>query len=213
MSKENFFCYLSCDALLTFTMPNSQGQITSESKTMFTNLKNLYKFVDDTARQVREQFPTEVKCRPGCTDCCSAVFDVSYIEAAYLAHCCLELDDKIKKMIFSQAGQALKEWQQLFASPDHDPSTARIRCPLLNNEGLCSCYQARPVNCRTYGVPTIINNSGHVCGLSGFSKGKSYPTINLDPLQQSLYEFSLELGGRESGAGRWPVAAVLLSDQ
>ena len=177
---------------------------------MFSNLRKLYKFVDETAQRVKEEFPDEVKCRPGCTDCCSAVFDVSYIEAAYLAHCCLELEADIKEMITGQAKQALQEWQQLFATPDHDPSTARIRCPLLNSKGLCSCYQARPVNCRTYGVPTIINNSGHVCGLSGFRKGELYPTINLDPLQQSLYEYSLELGGRESGAGRWPVAAVLL---
>ncbi len=180
---------------------------------MFTNLKKLYKYVDETAGLVRIQFPSEVKCRPGCTDCCSAVFDVSYVEAAYMAHCCRELDTEIKKIVHARAEQALEEWQQLFSTADHNPSTARIRCPLLNSEGLCSCYQARPVNCRTYGIPTIINSSGHVCGLSGFSKGKSYPTINLDPLQQSLYQYSLELGGKESGAGRWPVAAVLLSDK
>ena len=177
---------------------------------MFTKLKKLYAFVDDTAQRVRERFPAEVKCRPGCTDCCSAVFDLSYIEAAFMAHCFQELEAETKKLILAQAEQALAEWQQLFAAPEPDPSTARIRCPLLNSEGLCSCYRARPVNCRTYGVPTIIHGSGHVCGLSGFRKGKSYPTINLDPLQQSLYEYSLELGGKEAGAGRWPVAAVLL---
>lgn len=177
---------------------------------MFANLKKLYKYVDETVQRLREEFPDEVKCRPGCTDCCSAVFDVSYMEAAYLAHCFQEMKPEIKNMVLARAGQALAEWRRLFGAPAPDPSRARIRCPLLNSDGLCGCYQARPVNCRTYGTPTIISHSGHVCGLSGFSKGKSYPTINLDPLQQSLHEYSLTLGGRETGAGRWPVAAVLL---
>lgn len=158
---------------------------------------------------VRERFPEEVKCKPGCSDCCSAVFDLSYIEAVYLAYRFSLLEDELKVEIQERAKKALQEWQELVATKG-DPSTARIRCPLLNSEEQCDCYEARPVNCRTYGVPTVINDSGHVCGLSGFTKGNSYPSLHLAPLQQSLYDYSIELGGKELGEKRWPAGAVLL---
>ncbi|MEA3546523.1 MAG: YkgJ family cysteine cluster protein [Thermodesulfobacteriota bacterium] len=176
---------------------------------MFKNLLKLYQYVDQTMRLVRERFPEEVKCKPGCSDCCSAIFDLSYVEAVYLAHRFNLLEDGIKAEIRERAKKALQEWQELIAAKG-DPSTARIRCPLLNSEEQCDCYEARPVNCRTYGVPTVINDSGHVCGLSGFTKGKSYPSLHLAPLQQSLYEYSIELGGKEIGEKRWPAGAVLL---
>ena len=176
---------------------------------MFENLLKLYEYVDQTMQLVRQRFPEEVKCERGCSDCCHAVFDLSYIEAVYLAHRFRLLDDELKAQIRERAETALFEWQELFRG-DGDPSTARIRCPLLNDDEQCDCYEARPVNCRTYGVPTVIHDSGHVCGLSGFTKGKSYPTIHLAPLQQSLYDDSIALGGKEFGEKRWPVGAVLL---
>jgi Fe-S-cluster containining protein len=176
---------------------------------MFDRLLHLYKFIDQTMAVLYNQFPSEVKCHKGCTDCCHAVFDLSFIEAQYLLELFNTLPESTQKHILGRAEHAQQEWQQMVLKND-DPAHARIQCPLLNDAGECECYPARPVNCRTYGVPTVINKHAHVCGLSGFEKGSSYPTINLTPLQESLYQYSLEAGGETLGNMRQPVAEILL---
>ncbi|MBC8317612.1 MAG: YkgJ family cysteine cluster protein [Desulfobulbaceae bacterium] len=179
---------------------------------MFTNLLHLYQFVDQAMAVLHEQFHEEVKCHKGCTDCCNAAFDVSYIEARYLLSFLETLDKDTRKQLTTQAHEASKEWQVMISN-QADPSVTRIRCPLLNDNGECACYRARPVNCRTYGVPTVINGEGHVCGLSGFVKGESYPTINLSPLQESLYQYSIGAGGESCGSKRWTIAEIILEPQ
>jgi Fe-S-cluster containining protein len=179
---------------------------------MFTNLLHLYQFVDQTMTVLHEQFHDEVRCYKGCTDCCNAVFDVSYIEVKYILSLFEKLDAATRKEILDRAHIAQQEWQKMVDSQG-DPSLLRIKCPLLNTNGECECYQARPVNCRTYGVPTVINGEGHVCGLSGFVKGESYPTINLTRLQESLYQYSVEAGGEVYGSKRWPLAEILLNPE
>lgn len=179
---------------------------------MFTNLEQLYQFVDQTMAVLHEQFRNEVKCHKGCTDCCNAVFDVSYIEAKYILSLFEKLDTVTRKEILDRANIAQQQWQQMLDS-QKDPSLLRIKCSLLNTNGECECYQARPVNCRTYGVPTVINEKGHVCGLSGFSKGETYPTINLNRLQESLYQYSVEAGGEACGCKRWSIAEILLNPE
>lgn len=176
---------------------------------MFAKLLHLYQFVDQTMSMLFEKFPDEVRCGKGCTDCCNAVFDISYIEAANLLSHFRSLPPEVQDEILSGCNQAEAQWQKNFDSKTN-PATARIRCPLLSDRGLCHCYTARPINCRTYGVPTVINGTAHVCGLSNFTRGNSYPTLDLAPLQRSLYEYSVEITGEKLGRQRWPVAVVLL---
>ncbi|MEN8256792.1 MAG: YkgJ family cysteine cluster protein [Thermodesulfobacteriota bacterium] len=173
---------------------------------MFSKLLHLYSVVDQAVAQICSQFPDEVKCGPGCADCCHAVFDVSAIEAAYLAGL---LSKEQGKELRTSAHAASAEFAKLMEDKKN-PAEARIRCPLLGPEDTCLCYEGRPVNCRTYGTPTVIHGQAHVCGLSGFDKGLSYPTINLEPLQQSLYEYSVEFFGPDLGNQRFPLALVIL---
>lgn len=176
---------------------------------MFTKLLHLYSVVDQTVAQIREQFTAEVKCRPGCADCCHAMFDISAIEASYLASL---VSKELSQELYGAAQEALEKFHRVLDNKEN-PAEARIRCPLLGPEETCLCYEGRPVNCRTYGTPTVIQGHGHVCGLSGFDKGLSYPTINLEPLQQSLYQYSVDLFGAEFGSQRFPLAMVLLQPQ
>lgn len=176
---------------------------------MFDELRHLYQYVDETMRMLYEKYPDEVMCKKGCSDCCHAVFDLSLIEALYLLSVFGYRSEELQQRVLSRCEPALKKWESLMTTGE-DLSRARIRCPLLNDTGECDCYEARPVNCRTYGVPTVINGAAHVCGLSRFQKGISYPTVNLDPLQKGLHEYSVKAGGQELGAKRQPVAAILL---
>ena len=70
----------------------------------------------------------------------------------------------------------------------------KCRCPLLGDDDRCLLYQARPITCRLYGVPTAIAGQGHVCGFAAFEKGKSYPTVYLDEIQSRLEDLSREIG-------------------
>jgi Fe-S-cluster containining protein len=176
---------------------------------MFASLLHLYQFVDQTMAMLFQKFPDEIMCRKGCTDCCHAVFDLSGIESRFLLRMFQELPPDVREEILGRCHAAEVQWQEI-VSGGIDPSKARIRCPLLGEAGTCLCYAARPINCRTYGVPTVINGAAHVCGLSNFATGRSYPSLDLAPLQQSLYEYSVADAGEELGRRRWPVAVILL---
>ena len=182
------------------------SKLTPLTSFMFSKLLHLYSVIDQAVSQICGQFPDEVKCGPGCADCCHAVFDVSAIEAAYL----LSLLSKEQLAELQEpAKDAFAAFRTILAE-QKNPAEERIRCPLLGPEDTCLCYKGRPINCRTYGTPTVIQGQAHVCGLSGFDKGLSYPTITLEPLQQSLYQYSVDLYGEELAGKRFPLALAIL---
>lgn len=172
-------------------------------------LDKLFAAIDQAFEAVRKAHPEAIACGKGCADCCHAVFDLSLVEAVNLQAHFQGLDHSVREQIADAAQEARQAWEQIMESR-LDPAVARIRCPLLA-EGVCLCYEARPVNCRTYGIPTVIDGKGHVCGLSGFEPGESYPTVNLAALQRILHDLSVQLAGEEEGAKRWPIAAVILA--
>lgn len=172
-------------------------------------LGKLFAAIDQAFESVRKAHPEAIACGKGCADCCQAVFDVSLVEAVNLQCHLQRLAPTMREEIVAVAQEARQAWEQIMES-GLDPAVARIRCPLLDGQGACLCYEARPVNCRTYGIPTVIDGKGHVCGLSGFEPGKSYPTVNLASLQRVLHDLSVQLAGEEMGARRWPIAAVIL---
>ena len=173
------------------------------------DLETLFAAIDQAFVAVRQAHPEAIACGKGCADCCHAVFDVSLVEAVNLQAHFQGLDPTVREQIAVAAQEAKQAWEQVMEAR-LDPAVARIRCPLLDTQGQCLCYEARPVNCRTYGIPTVIDGKGHVCGLSGFEPGISYPTVNLASLQQILHDLSVQLAGEEKGARRWPIAAVIL---
>jgi Fe-S-cluster containining protein len=177
---------------------------------MDSNLDKLFGVIDQAFEAVRKTHPEAIACGKGCADCCHAVFDVSFVEAVNLQVHFQRLPASVREQAGGAAQVALQAWRQAMES-GLDPAVARIRCPLLDAHGLCLCYEARPVNCRTYGIPTVIDGKGHVCGLSGFEPGKSYPTVNLASLQRILHDLSVQLAGSEKGERRWPIASVILA--
>jgi Fe-S-cluster containining protein len=157
--------------------------------------------------KIREDHPGCVKCGKECSDCCNALFDVTFIEALYINHkfnaafkgkmleSLLERANtsdrrihRIKRDAY-KALQAGKDESQILA----ELAEYRVPCPLLNESNLCVLYDYRPITCRLYGVPTAIGGKGHTCGLSAFEQGRAYPTVNLDAIQNRLYEISHEL--------------------
>lgn len=175
---------------------------------VFRKYEALVKQVDGIFERVQQQYPDCVKCKLECSDCCHALFDLTLVEALYINWHFLEnVGDKRRDEILEDANKADRKIYQLkrkaFKSVEAGEKTEeqvllemaaeRVRCPLLNKKKTCDLYMFRPVTCRLYGIPTSIAGSGHTCGLSGFTEGESYPTVNMDSLYAKLHELSAEV--------------------
>ncbi len=177
---------------------------------LIASIKLIFQQADQAVSKIRTAYPELIPCRKGCTDCCHAVFDVSLAEALNIRINFRALDRKIRRKIVKRAEKAQKAWDKIIEN-QLEVSGQRIRCPLLSDAGLCYLYEARPVNCRTYGVPTAFGGKAHVCGLTGFKKGQVYTTLDLGPLHQALFQLSRQLAPLPIGARRYPISRIVLS--
>lgn len=187
---------------------------------------------DEAFRRIKEAYPDEVVCEPGCTDCCYALFDLPLIEAVYLNHHfnsffsgrdrenMLEKANDVDRKIYRLKREAYKRTQEGAGEEEvvEEMARQRIRCPLLNESDLCDLYKFRPVACRIYGAPLAIAGNARTCGRSGFKHGEQYTTINMDALHDQLIELSTEfvseIGSTHAKMGDVlvPVSMALLTD-
>ncbi len=168
--------------------------------------------------RIQNEFAECVKCEPHCADCCHAVFGLFLIEAVFLKLDFDQLDEAERVAALERAEEADRELEVLertLKEFEGDPkmsaysmAKARIRCPLLSDDNECILYPHRPITCRIYGIPTMIQGMPRVCGKAGFKKGESYPAFNIDSVHRELHELSKEvLKGAE---GKDPEKASLL---
>jgi len=173
----------------------------------FKKYEELVAMANTVFERVKKEYPECVTCKLECCDCCYALFDLSLIEGLYINyHFNKKFKGKERDRLIDKSNRADREayrikkkaYKDLKAGKKEDDiltdiAEKRIRCPLLNEQNLCDMYEYRPITCRLYGIPTTIGGSGHTCGKSGFVKGKQYPTVNMDILQNNLYKISAEL--------------------
>lgn len=173
----------------------------------FEKYKVLAENADMAFQKIKADYPDMVRCRPGCTDCCYALFDLTLIEALYVKHhfdeafkgeekiALLEKANtatrqiyRLKKAAFKAAREGKDETMLV-----ENMARERIRCPLLTEQDRCCLYPYRPIACKIYGAPLAISGKGRTCGMAGFERGKSYPTINMDSIHDQLLRISEEL--------------------
>lgn len=188
---------------------------------IFKEYEQLQARADKAFRDMEKDYPACVKCAEQCSDCCSAVFGLFLIESAYLNSQVGALDEDSKKALLTRADQAdealLAMEKRLRETKGDDPKKIteaigkeRVRCPLLNDDEKCDLYAARPVTCRVYGIPTMINGKVHACFKTGFERGQSYPAFNLDGVYRELYRLSNKFLER-AGVNDPERASLLLS--
>ncbi len=173
----------------------------------FQQYEALVKTADTAFERVRQNYTAEVACKLGCSDCCHALFDLSIIEAIYINHQfntafagekrerLLERANRADRKVYKIKKSAYEDFSKGKSEIDILGKIAmeRVRCPLLGDEDLCELYEFRPITCRLYGIPTANGEISHTCGKSGFSQGRSYPTVKMDQLYQKLYQISSDL--------------------
>ncbi|HTP64255.1 MAG TPA: YkgJ family cysteine cluster protein [Geobacteraceae bacterium] len=113
----------------------------SEYRTELENYRQLAARVDELCRRIATEFAGSLACREGCCDCCRHI-TLFPVEARALACALGALSVHESRHILSRAR-----------------TTANSKaCPLLEN-GRCLLYAARPLICRTHGLP-ILNGRG-----------------------------------------------------
>lgn len=174
---------------------------------IFEKYEALVADVDKVFERVKEEYGDCVTCKVACSDCCHALFDLSFIEAFYLNYKFNErFEGQMRSDILDRADTADRQTYRIkreafkasregaLASEIMEMvSKARVRCSLLNAEDKCDLYDCRPVTCRLYGIPTAIGGRAHTCAKTGFEGGKQYPTVKVEKIQDRLMELSREL--------------------
>ena len=177
------------------------------SKT-FDKYEALVSEVDKIFKSMQDSHKDCVRCEIHCADCCHAVFDLTLVESVYINyHFNKSLARKERRPIIRRAEkvdrkyyQIKRKLQKMYIDQGKPPEEVffqlaqeRVPCPLLNDEDLCDLYVRRPITCRVYGIPTSIGGKTHTCEKSDFRQGTAYPTVNLDKINDRLFELSKEL--------------------
>jgi len=103
-------------------------------------LDNYYQMVarvDALCRGIQEMLPGQITCSEGCSSCCTAI-TLFPVEAAAL-HAALEALPDSHRASIRRHVAAQSEGE---------------RCPLLEDHR-CLLYDARPIICRTHGLPIL----------------------------------------------------------
>ena len=142
--------------------------------------RQLLGMVDDWFAGCRLEAGERIRCGTGCSQCCRGLFDISLLDAWLLR---LEFDrlpaaSRRQPLALARrrAGELARQWPG-FGPPyrlnvladeawTEMPEEDEEPCPLLDSEGRCQVYAARPLICRLHGLPNI-DYSGEVFQESG----------------------------------------------
>ena len=130
--------------------------------------------VDQLCGRIVTEFAGQVSCRPGCAACC-ILQGVLPVEAASLAMAWRDLPEASAASLCGQLQVA----------------GAGERCPLLDGDH-CSLYAARPIICRTHGLPLLVEEAAWMrvdrCPLNftGLTTLPGSAVIHLERLNSAL---------------------------
>jgi Fe-S-cluster containining protein len=196
------------------------------------NLDNLFQAyedhiarVDGEFHRVFQKFADRMQCRRGCSMCCSQMFSISLIEAAYISRAVNAMPDEERGRLRAAAREYLESAKTLTSGNDNQNDEAitpkpgaRLPCPALKGDE-CSIYNARPIICRKWGIP-IFNPKKpleiQACHLN-FQPGEEIEVNGLIEPQVVLLEEWVELKGSAQRELNHPkmtatVAEALLRD-
>ena len=146
--------------------------------------------------RVSDRHPGGLTCHAGCSSCCHRHLSVMTLEWSRIAEAVSSLEPSHQEALRTrlEAGRS-------------DP-----RCPLLDDEGRCRIYEARPMICRTHGLPIQVGEppKRDVCPLN-FPDGPEVETLD-DDLVLDVNRLNLTVGVIAEMEGTDPTERVDLFD-
>ena len=100
-------------------------------------LVELFAKVEAFFDQAKLRHGDALTCHAGCDDCCQKQFSVTSLEAAIVQEALDAMPDSKRRILHERS---------LRQGPTEP-------CPALGESGLCEIYEARPLICRTHGLP------------------------------------------------------------
>lgn len=115
--------------------------------------------VDREFSRVFKIYADRMQCRKGCSMCCSQMFSISCLEAAYISRAVKQMPAERREALRARASEYKRQRQRMLESADRTEDDGvfplrglRLQCPALENDA-CSIYPWRPIICRKWGIP------------------------------------------------------------
>lgn len=148
-----------------------------------------------------------IHCAPGCSSCCSQIFQITEIEAARISAWVKALPEAERAALQARARVNLAERAKLFDGREQwgssVPRGQGTPCPALTEAGACGMYEARPIMCRKFGVPIFNPDKPDrvlACELN-FADGEAIEDPGLVENQTRLYRAQQALQAEYNEAG------------
>jgi len=136
-------------------------------------IKELFKIYGEFDKEYKELASFYNFNCSGCEDnCCNSVF-YHYTLIEYFA--LLEGFNGLSSRLQKQSIQRAKEYIKQLNKFRYKEQQIKIMCP-LNYDGLCAVYEYRPLICRVYGLPGVLNHP--IKGKQEFKGCKRFQEIN-----------------------------------
>jgi len=146
--------------------------------------------VDAFFERVARRYAGRIKCGPGCADCCRRIITLYPFEIDRMMAAAAGLEPAGLEGVIRRARRA-----------GGDPQAA---CPLLSGDR-CLIYEARPIICRTHGLPMLVpgEDSLSMCvyNLKGLEHLDGDCVLDLKPVNEILATVNHLL---TTGRGRSP---------
>jgi Fe-S-cluster containining protein len=104
---------------------------------VFDNYNTLLNKTDEKSKEITTRYADKIRCGKGCHSCCLHGLTVNGLER-----------ENIRRHLVSTPG--LAEKAEVNAKANHHNGQ---RCSFLDADGACLIYEARPIVCRSHGVP------------------------------------------------------------
>ncbi|MCU0844217.1 MAG: YkgJ family cysteine cluster protein [Spirochaetes bacterium] len=142
-----------------------------------THYNALVRRVDAFCADVLREYGSSIACAPGCDSCC-ILETVNAVEAGVLLGYAVLLEPARRNAIMLRAAE---------------PACDGKPCVLLQN-GLCAVYEARPLICRTHGLPVYLDGAVDFCpkNFTGIRRIESPFILGLENLNTMLGAINLE---------------------
>jgi Fe-S-cluster containining protein len=118
-------------------LPEIVSPIDRELMESLKNYRTLVERVDALAQRIETEFRAQIACRRGCDACCRHL-SLFWVEGVALAQALDALPETAAERIRERGRRAAADGP----------------CPLLE-DGVCLLYAARPIICRTHGLPLL----------------------------------------------------------
>lgn len=165
--------------------------------------------VETEFQRNRDIYGKQIHCGPGCSDCCSQLFQITEIEAAWISHGVGQLAAEQRQRLQAKAGPYLEARNRMVTAQGEQeawgslpPRGTRLACPALE-DGICTIYDYRPLICRKFGIPLYNpDRPGQVfaCELN-FKNGDAIDDGRLVQIQTAIHQEWNEVQGEYNRRG------------